>query len=167
MNGYPEDRQIGIDLAFDKIKTKRKDTRGKVLFPALVTNKRYNWKRHDFTEEAESDPDQSWYVDESVNEARHPSGIQMWVDQYTYDSTSVQGAKPLSYPEDITIEEIAKQAKGKWAYVDATIKKNGKTMKINFRVDDKNSIEGPYEEEGSFKKLKTTSDEVADYIHDY
>jgi hypothetical protein len=62
MNGYPEDRQTGIDLAFEKIKTKDKGR--KTLFPALVTNKRYNWKNHDFTTEPDNDPNQSWWFDE-------------------------------------------------------------------------------------------------------
>lgn len=70
MNGYTEDdikalrkrdlRQVGIDLAFGKLgpaDNAQKD----VLFPALVGNPRFNWKRHDFTEEAKSDPNQSWY----------------------------------------------------------------------------------------------------------
>ena len=72
MNGYSEEdleevkgpfkemRQLGIDLAFGKLKTKDKGR--KVLFPALVEDPRYNWKRHDFTQEPESDPNQSWYV---------------------------------------------------------------------------------------------------------
>lgn len=55
--GKPELRQLGIALAFDKLKPKNGK---KVLFPALVTDPRYNWKRHDFTKEAESDPDQGW-----------------------------------------------------------------------------------------------------------
>jgi hypothetical protein len=59
MNGVENaDRQDGIDLAFDKKK------QGKILFPALVTNPNFNWKRHDFTEEAEHDPNQSWFVEE-------------------------------------------------------------------------------------------------------
>ena len=71
MNGYTradadkmkkELRSIGIDLAFGKLKTK--DKKRKVLFPALVTSPKYNWKRHDFTQEAESDPNQSWYQEE-------------------------------------------------------------------------------------------------------
>ena len=76
MNGYSEEdledkkvlkamsygkemRDIGISLAFEKLPTKDKGK--KVLFPALVSDGRYNWKRHDFTQEAESDPNQSWY----------------------------------------------------------------------------------------------------------
>jgi len=60
MNGIADaDRQDGIDLAFDEKKVKA----GKVLFPALVTDPRFNWKKHDFTQEAEHDPNQSWYVE--------------------------------------------------------------------------------------------------------
>jgi hypothetical protein len=62
MNGYDADRQKGIDLAFGKLKTK--DKKRKVLYPALVTDPRYNWKRHDFTKEADNDPNQSWYIPE-------------------------------------------------------------------------------------------------------
>lgn len=73
MNGYDADRQKGMDLAFGKLKTK--DKKRKVLYPALVTDPRYNWKRHDFTKEADNDPNQSWYTPEEdyyeslVNEA--------------------------------------------------------------------------------------------------
>lgn len=99
MNGYSEEdledkkvlkamsygkemRDIGISLAFDKLPTK--DKKRKVLFPALSSSPKYNWKRHDFTQEAESDPNQSWYdsedpygeyddyYDESVSEKVEP-----------------------------------------------------------------------------------------------
>jgi hypothetical protein len=56
MNGGEGDRGAGIELAFDKKKVKA----GKVLFPALVTDPRYNWKRHNFKVEAKHDPNQSW-----------------------------------------------------------------------------------------------------------
>ena len=64
--GKPEMRDIGIALAYeaDGKKIKTRDKGGKVLFPALVEDPRYNWKRHDFTREAESDPNQSWYSPE-------------------------------------------------------------------------------------------------------
>jgi len=71
MNGYDADRQKGVDLAFGKLKTK--DKKRKTLFPALVTDPRYNWKRHDFTEEADGDPNQSWYQEEEED------------DRYGYD----------------------------------------------------------------------------------
>jgi hypothetical protein len=87
--GKPELRQLGIAIAFNKLKPK---TGKKPIFPALVTDPRYNWKRHDFEKEAESDPNQSWdtgdaydddgygYYDESkVNEARAKKVTkQMW-----------------------------------------------------------------------------------------
>lgn len=68
MNGFSEGdvkgkgafdtlRNIGIDLAFGKLKPKGGK---KVLFPALVQDKRFNWKKHDFTQEPESDPNQGW-----------------------------------------------------------------------------------------------------------
>ena len=66
MNGYDSDRQKGIDLAFGKLKTK--DKKRKTLYPALVVDPRYNWKRHDFTKEAEHDPNQSWYVEDEYDD---------------------------------------------------------------------------------------------------
>jgi hypothetical protein len=85
MNGIENpNRQDGIDIAFDKKKVK-----GKVLFPALVEDpKRFNFKKHDFTQEAEHDPNQSWYQEEEydgdyeeydeslVNEGRSINKIQ-------------------------------------------------------------------------------------------
>jgi hypothetical protein len=59
--GKAEMRDIGITLAFEPKKLKTKAKGNKVLFPALVENPKFPWKRHDFTEEAESDPNQSWY----------------------------------------------------------------------------------------------------------
>jgi hypothetical protein len=75
MNGYNESdvkpgkelRNIGIDLAFGKAKTKVKG--GKVLYPALVEDpKRFNFKRHDFTEQPDNDPNQSWYQEEEYED---------------------------------------------------------------------------------------------------
>ena len=74
MNGYTVDdakelggtfrelRGIGIKLAFDELEPKNG---GPVLFPALVTKPdRFNYKTHDFTQEAKTDPNQSWYTPE-------------------------------------------------------------------------------------------------------
>jgi len=94
MNGYTEEdvktmkgsfkelRQLGIDLAFGKIKTK--DKKKKTLFPALVTDPRYNWKRHDFTQEAESDPNQSWYQEPEYDD---------YEDDYGWDESITNEAK--------------------------------------------------------------------------
>jgi len=95
MNGYTEEdleavkgpfkelRQLGIDVAFDKLPTKDKGR--KVLFPALVTDPRYNWKKHDFTQEAESDPDQSWYVEPEY-------------DEEYYEAQKIEEAKVTAMP---------------------------------------------------------------------
>ena len=57
MNGGIGDREEGIRKAFDPT------LKGKLLFPALVVGaSNFNYKTHDFTKEAESDPNQSWYV---------------------------------------------------------------------------------------------------------
>ena len=93
MNGYSEEdlrkgqemRNLGIDLAFKKLKTKDKGR--KVLFPALVANGKYNWKRHDFTEEAESDPNQSWYQEDDYDE---------YDDDY-YDESVSEKVEPGEY----------------------------------------------------------------------
>jgi len=57
MNGYKPDRDLGIKVAFNKIKSK---TSRKPLFPALVADKKFNWKKHDFTQEPPYDPNQGW-----------------------------------------------------------------------------------------------------------
>lgn len=62
--GFRELRQIGINLAFKEAGYKTRHPKGKTLFPALVTNKNFNWKSHDFTKQAENDPNQSWYQEE-------------------------------------------------------------------------------------------------------
>ena len=70
MNGYTKQdikpgsdlRQLGIDIAFDKLPTKNKD--GKKLYPALVSSANYDITKHDFTKEPENDPNQSWFTEE-------------------------------------------------------------------------------------------------------
>ena len=80
MNGGEGDRQAGIDLAFNDKKVKAEE----VLFPALVTSPNYNWKRHDFFKEAESDPNQSWYQEEEYDDDDY--------DEYD-ESVVTEGAK--------------------------------------------------------------------------
>ena len=87
MNGYSaeditkkgmEMRDLGIDLAFNKLKTKAKG--GKVLFPALVEDPKFNWKRHDFTQEAESDENQSWYQEPDYDEEEDDDYENGWYE---------------------------------------------------------------------------------------
>ena len=62
MNGGRGDRSEGIRKAFDPT------AEGKLLFPALVVSpNNFNYKTHDFTKEAETDPDQSWLPYEEDN----------------------------------------------------------------------------------------------------
>ena len=64
MNGYSEDRDDGIDVAFNKKKSK---TSRKVLFPALTESPKLP-RNHDFTKESDSDPNQSWYQEEEYED---------------------------------------------------------------------------------------------------
>jgi len=67
MNGYARgDRMDGIDMAFGKMKT---PNGGPVLFPALVVKpNEFDYRTHDFTKEAETDPNQSWYAPEEEDD---------------------------------------------------------------------------------------------------
>lgn len=70
MNGMANpDRSEGISLAFSGKKG--------VLYPALVVNPNFDWKNHDFTQEAEHDPNQSWYTPEE-NEDDYDGGSGDW-----------------------------------------------------------------------------------------
>ena len=61
MNGMANpDRSEGINLAFSGKKG--------ILYPALVVNPNFDWKNHDFTQEAENDPNQSWYAGEEEDD---------------------------------------------------------------------------------------------------
>ena len=57
---YKDLRNIGIALAFDKLKTRGKQ----LLFPIIVQRANFNWKSHDFSTEQDSDPNQGWMADE-------------------------------------------------------------------------------------------------------
>ena len=110
MNGIENaDRGDGIDIKFGKKKVK-----GKVLFPALVEDpRRFNFKKHDFTKEAESDPNQSWYQEEEYDESV--------VTEDTIEETSIN---------ENQVEIITK----KWPYVKF---KDGETVhKVEFEYGD-------------------------------
>ncbi len=107
MNGYDADRQKGVDLAFGKLKTK--DKKRKTLFPALVTDPRYNWKRHDFTEEAENDPNQSWYQEEEDDRYGY--------DDY-YESTVTEGKEIEKNIKDIEDGDVIVTGRNKHFKVD-------------------------------------------------
>ena len=135
MNGYSEDdlikkykgkdmRDIGIDLAFKKLKTKAKGN--KVLFPALVEDPKFNWKRHDFTQEAESDPNQSWYQEPEY-------------DDYDDDDDYEQGWYESLKTNEGAMSEIhimAKEAKNEEDFKKEFYKEYGTKVKKSSETDE-------------------------------
>jgi len=110
--GKAEMRDIGIALAFDPTgkKIKTRDKGGKVLFPALVEDPRYNWKRHDFTREAENDPNQSWYQEPEYEEDYYESAVS--------EGLTWEGLKESLGLNEKSIGKIQKE----WAKVTAIMK---------------------------------------------
>lgn len=98
MNGVENaGRKDGIDLAFGKTKVK-----GKLLFPALIENpNRFNPKSHDFTQEPENDPNQSWYQEEDdddyneglVSEGKHGMAKKLLDGIINGSSSEAEGIK--------------------------------------------------------------------------
>ena len=135
MNGYSEEdlikkykgkdmRDIGIDLAFKKLKTKAKGN--KVLFPALVEDPKFNWKRHDFTQEAESDPNQSWYQEPEY-------------DDYDDDDDYEQGWYESLKTNEGAMSEIhimAKEAKNEEDFKKEFYKEYGTKVKKSSETDE-------------------------------
>jgi len=133
MNGGEGDRDAGIKLAFDKKKVKA----GKVLFPALVTDPRYNWKRHNFKVEADNDPNQSWYQEEEY-------------DEY-YDS-----AKPkLSW--DSLIEKINEMDINEWGGSD----QGAMNKSIHSDAGKPKTMPSPFD-----KKLRAAAENAVDFYWD-
>jgi len=89
MNGMANpDRSEGISLAFSGKKG--------ILYPALVVNPNFDWKNHDFTEEAPNDPNQSWYADEEDDD-----------DYITGDRDDEYLQEALDVASDMTPQETA------------------------------------------------------------
>jgi len=90
MNGYAKgDRMDGIDMAFGKMKT---PNGGPVLFPALVTKpNEFNFKTHDFTKEAESDPNQSWYAPEEEEDFIDQNDEEVFGDNEDEEDDMMEG----------------------------------------------------------------------------
>ncbi len=81
-------RDIGIAIAFEKLKTR--DKGGDVLFPALVADGRYNWKRHNFKQEAENDPNQSWYQEEEYDDYEDDDDYEQgWYESFMTEAQKV------------------------------------------------------------------------------
>jgi hypothetical protein len=171
MNGYTEEdvktmkgsfkelRQLGIDLAFGKIKTK--DKKKKTLFPALVEDPRFNWKRHDFTEEAESDPNQSWYQEPEYDDYEDDDDYENgWYESKVTEAKKltikdVEKAWDFSYGEDFEYEYGS-------VYVEIMGKYKGKITKDELAKiwDDKYGEDLQSEHGGFFDKLDENLNEA-------
>jgi len=89
MNGMANpDRSEGISLAFSGKKG--------ILYPALVVNPNFDWKNHDFTEEAPNDPNQSWYSPEEDDD-----------DYITGDRDDEYLQEAMDVAKDMTDQETA------------------------------------------------------------
>ena len=121
--GKAEMRDIGITLAFEPKKLKTKAKGNKVLFPALVENPKFSWKRHDFTEEAESDPNQSWYQEPEYD------------DDYEDDDDYEQGWYESFMTEAQKVNEWGSSDQS--IFLDAMHKDAGKPKKMPSPFDSK------------------------------
>ena len=111
MNGGTGDRSEGIRKAFDPT------AKGKTLFPALVVGaSNFNYKTHDFTQEAETDPNQSWLSPED-------EGDNMFDDDDNYDYG--MGFGDMDTPENYDEDELDE---GKAAYEYEKGKKAGEEI---------------------------------------
>jgi hypothetical protein len=99
MNGGRGDRGRGIDLAFGSEKVA-----SKVLFPALTTSPKLP-SYHDFTKEAEHDPNQSWYAGEEDDDD-YITGDR---DDEYLDESKIE-EKMLDVAKDMTTQETAGHA---------------------------------------------------------
>jgi hypothetical protein len=110
MNGGKGDRGRGIDLAFNKGDIEA----GKILFPALTVSATLS-PNHDFTEEAEHDPNQSWYTPEEDEDDDYIMGDRE-DDEYLDESKIEEGLTPLQqhvydFESEVSGEDFAEEEK--------------------------------------------------------
>ena len=97
MNGMANpDRSEGISLAFSGKKG--------ILYPALVVNPNFNYKTHDFTEEAPNDPNQSWY--QGLKDDDYITGDRD--DEYLQEADDMKEAMDVA--KDMTTQEASGHA---------------------------------------------------------
>jgi uncharacterized membrane protein (DUF106 family) len=104
MNGMANpDRSEGITLAFSGKKG--------VLYPALVVDPNFNYKTHDFTEEAPNDPNQSWYAGEEDDDDDYIMGDRD--DEYLQETDDMEEGKveeAIDVAKDMTTQEASGHA---------------------------------------------------------
>ena len=143
MNGGRGDRSRGIDLAFDK-----EETSAPILYPALITRPgEFNYRTHDFTQEAKHDPNQSWYDASYEEDEDDDYGSDNDDEDYGYND------------EDKELEE---GYQGQFYAPEYLEQKYGKEMasKITDEIDEMD--ENSYDRFTEF----TSAEEVEDYISD-
>jgi len=98
MNGMVDgNREDGIGIAFGDIEIK-----GPVLYPALIQNSdNFNYKKHDFTQAPEDDPNQSWYQEEEYDEDDDYGN-----DEYDEDDEDDQYNESLNEAHTLTTDQI-------------------------------------------------------------
>jgi hypothetical protein len=154
MNGYTADnaeefggmfndlRGIGIKLAFGELEPKNE---GPILFPALVTRpNEFDYKTHDFTKEAKTDPNQSWYAAEEDED---------FIDQ--------NDEEEYGYNDDGE-EELEEGYMGQFYAPEYLEQKYGKEMADKITAEIEEMDENSYDRFTEF----TTAKEVEDYISD-
>jgi hypothetical protein len=107
MNGMANpDRSEGISLAFSGKKG--------ILYPALVVDPNFNYKTHDFTEEAPNDPNQSWYAPEENEDDDYVMSDRD--DEYLDEVKIEEALTPLQqyvydFESDVSGEDFAEEEK--------------------------------------------------------
>jgi hypothetical protein len=107
MNGMADpDRSEGISLAFSGKKG--------ILYPALVVDPNFNYKTHDFTEEAPNDPNQSWYAPEENEDDDYVMSDRD--DEYLDEVKIEEALTPLQqyvydFESDVSGEDFAEEEK--------------------------------------------------------
>jgi hypothetical protein len=158
MNGGIGDRSEGVRKAFDPT------LEGKLLFPALVTSpSNFNYKTHDFTKEAESDPNQSWYAEPEYDEEDE---FYRGDDDYSGDDDEEEldeGKAAYEYEKGKKVGEKIEKTKMKKSELKAKIKEmivaETNTKKVE-EVDFLKEIEEMLDEDEGLTPLQ-------DYIYQY
>jgi len=110
MNGGRGDRNEGVRKAFDPT------LEGELLFPALVVSpSNFNYKTHDFTKEAETDPDQSWlpYEEDNNKYDDYDYGMNGFGDKDTPENYDEEDDMMEGYDEFKRVEKGKKKTVAK------------------------------------------------------
>ena len=132
MNGGRGDRARGIDLAFGNEKVA-----SRVLFPALVTKPdMFDYKTHDFTKEAETDPNQSWYAGEEEEDFIDQNDEEVY--GYEEDEEELDEAKETPKSNKMKkseLKELIKSSIMKEMYLDVDNMEDAPESEVDFLAE--------------------------------